>query len=714
MNLISPRLFLAFGTGLLMTLSSPAVSLPHPKEYQKVIRNYLGTLTEADFTIRPGALHQPDPADEEQGLKDWLFSVDAAYGQPFAAALVSPSSTFLLSTIEGAETVMRPSIRSYVEQLACLAAWNPREVFPEPRPLRLRAFVQAAVDMLMLDEAHAKEKGLRRSDYLGGTLLWMSDAYATAKSDLPEPVRQAYETGLREMAAKIIEWGPTGIQTDMDLFAPISLRKTAKALNDPGLENAAKEYTEKLYAELFDPAGYFVDEHCFDSSYNGISLNFATWSAMQSPDWDFVRTALKKAYRIKAHLSLPEPPASRNALNKPLYYGPSHYNSRTSSDSANDQWNYAYRNFSAATFSDDALPFAKIPDSEELDIARRKVTACLESALAASGEAPSEPWRECHWTARNYAMDYLPAGTYARLKKLSDEESPLLKLPFERPGSFVENFADKLVVAKFERYGTVLFAGQVGEEYEGKPRGFGGGNLSAFWTPETGSVLLGRRRGANTEERSDRPKEWRNLPIHAISGQTRNGKHFNSLRCREPKKQIHVTKDSAEVTVNGTMASFPQNHSLHGQIDYSRTFKATAEGVEVSSSVTIVKGDARDDIAELYEIIPFFIRDARYQRAEDNTIPSFGIQFKVGDRWQEGSPEPVENVSAVRVERHFGMIEIVMEKPSRIRLSPEEWHDGYQTEAICRNVLIDLSIPGGPGEVFSTGVRYRVVPGSQR
>jgi hypothetical protein len=80
---------------------------------------------------------------------------------------------------------------------------------------------------------------------------------------------------------------------DMDLFAAVSMRTVADLVKDPAITAIAKAYIHKLFTDprYFHPAGYFVDNHCFDTSYNGISLYFAAWAALQAPDWPVLHKA---------------------------------------------------------------------------------------------------------------------------------------------------------------------------------------------------------------------------------------------------------------------------------------------------------------------------------------------------------------------------------------------------------------------------------------
>ncbi|MBI4025099.1 MAG: hypothetical protein HY360_08965 [Verrucomicrobia bacterium] len=685
-----------------MARSVSAASLPQDHEYQRALRAYMATLTENDFIVEIRNFTEPrDAPPAEELFRSWILC--SAGWKPAIRGVALPSSQFTLASIEAKDAVMRPGADPAA--LAWLAAWrHPENIYCGSAEIKRRAFVIAAIDMMMLNALHEQTPrgNVNRSDFLGGTLIWLAYVHGVVRNELPADVRTAYETGLRKFIKRLEEWGPQCEMAGMDLFAAVGLKYAALALADPQVEQTATSYAQRLFTDPrhFHPAGYFVDANAFDASCNGISLYFATWAALLS-DWPFAKEAVAKAYRLKNHLTLPEPDG-RN------YFGPSHFNSRASADSANDQGGWPYRNIGAAMVTEEALYLAPLPPPKVLSQMPGGLVQMLNDQLAGGGAANRPiPWQESHWINSNFAYNHCPTNFHARLTQLATIQPEKFQLPFSRPEKFIRAFDKTFLIAKFDRFGVVIHTGVVSPEpAKGeKPGGFGGGALSAFWTPETGSVILGRRRGMQ-DEKFDTYNDWRIWPTHAVSGQTADGKVFSSARTESPETEYQLREAGAEVRVAGLIPNrnVAQGVTLQGQISYTRRFAVNADGLDVA---TVVKPDGRDHLSELYEVIPIFLRD----RAAQNESVQAKIQFEANGRWSDATVELRENVTATRVTRFNGAILIKFSEPQRVRLSPEAWQDFSQSRASCRNIMIDLlGISDHPVTLLSAEVQYRIMP----
>jgi len=348
------------------------------------------------------------------------------------------------------------------------------------------------------------------------------------------------------------------------------------------------------------------------------------------------------------------------------------------------------------------------------------------------------PWKLRMWMTYNFPVSLNPAyefyrkGAFAHRQELEKKNSPLLKSPFLRGENFIRAFEKDFTVARQPGFAAILHTGPVGTQspddnkaqFKG-PMGLGGGQLSAFWTPEAGSVILGLRRWMSYDKAFDLLEEWRTWPNHSVSGVTAAGKVFTSARCARPEVESDIKGNGATVKVTGALvamkvikdpaATDPANArdqmydgGLDGRITYARTFSIDDRGVSVE---TTLSGDGKDSIAELYEVLPVYLRDAERQPKATPTA----IEFRVGGTWAPATDQYTDKVQAVRLTRFTGAVVVTFTRPRRMKLSPAVWEDTGFTKSTCRNVLIDLLENGDkPGVVKDARkVAYRIEPAAK-
>jgi hypothetical protein len=418
-----------------------------------------------------------------------------------------------------------------------------------------------------------------------------------------------------------------------------------------------------------------VDNGCFDTSYNGISLYFGTWAALMS-DWKFAHEAIDRAHRLRAHLSFP-------FLDGTLS-GPSAMASRCSGDPPRDQWQFAPRMHGSGMVSTEAIYLTPLPAPATLQAAPNTVIRHLNAQLAKPRQATPQPWRETHWSgAINYAYEFYPKGHYEYRRKLAEHDSPLRKPLYRRDERFVRDFGKAFVIARQDGFAAAIHTGPVGgihKEWQ-RPYGFGGGALSAFWTPATGPVILARRRGVQGHV-FDRFDEWRTWPVHAVTGLTRDGDVVSSSRIQQPEVHCQCTDTTADVRVKGIIPRYSDRAREVSTTDlqYERRFLLEASALNVT---TALKSGGSEKLAELYETIPVFLRETAGQE-----MPALHF-LKDGD-WSDATVSPHSGVKAVRIKRAGGEVRITFTRPATIRLAPAIWKDGFQTQAECRTLLIDL------------------------
>ena len=188
----------------------PNAVLPQDHTYQVVLRNYLGCFEEADFVqpLNPVTYEAADlPTPDDAYRLSLLFGGRAAE-TPTGRGLRHAPQHFTLSAIEAGGTVNMRVRNIEPHVMAWWAQWdyagNPHR---ESLALKARAFVVAAVDMMMLDAKHDRSGGTRRSDFLGGSIIRHAYTFAVVKNELPSVVAEAYEIGLRRMFDKLETWG---------------------------------------------------------------------------------------------------------------------------------------------------------------------------------------------------------------------------------------------------------------------------------------------------------------------------------------------------------------------------------------------------------------------------------------------------------------------------------------------------------------------------
>lgn len=665
--------------------------LPSEHAYQRELRAYLGSLTEKDLTVELKKLTPAaGNAEPEDQYRMWLLTLNLP--QVEAAAL--PASAFALKALESAKGIPIPATPAMSHMLAWLAHWDyPGNPYFNSAPLMRRAFVLAAVDTMLLDYLYDHDpKGSDRSDFLGGNLIWLGYTYKHVKQALPAEARRAMETGLKRLVGRLDKWGPRGAMTDMDLFAAVGLRYVSEALGDAEVSKIAEAYVKRLFTEprFFHPAGYFVDVGCFDTSYNGISLYFATWAALAS-DWKFAKEAVDKCFRLRALLCLPEPTGGAN--------GPSHMSSRTSADSPHDQWNFPHRPYAAAMVTDEALHLAPLPTADAMKGATERVLQHLNTALAAPRVAKPEVWRESHWSGMlNFAHEHYQKGYYTRRLALEKANSPLLKTPYERKETGLTDYDKAFLISRYDSYTAVIHTGPI----RGWPYGFGGGQLSAFWTPASGPLLLGRRKGMQGPV-PDKLEEWRTWPVHAVSGLTDKEELFTSAFLAKPTVTTTIKDKAGDVQVEGPVSIGKTDKALQ----YQRRFQTTAAGLTVR---TALQSKPAVKVKELYESLPIFLHDSP-QAADAKVV----IEFQVEGQWQKATAKPHAKVKAICVERYKGGFTVTLDRARTVQLAPSTWTDGFQTRATCQTVLIHLLENAGQAQMMeAASVEYTLTPASGR
>ena len=722
----------AFGQTIANSKPVPRSKLPRDHEYQRVLIEYLGSLRSEDFAhgVVAKLTNEPVEHDAETLFRTTIFTrmtqplVGTKRGPP---AINAPPECFLLSAIETPQGVMRPPV--WPETLIPLVQWNyPGNPFHNNRGLKLRAFATAMANMLMVDADFDDDPKAGRADLFSYQLVYFGLPYPGFRDVLPERVRKAYEAGLRKHGERVIQWGVRWEDPQSDLIAPLGLWCIARVLADPVFSAQVETFAKRLYSDpaYFRPAGYWTFRGGLDIPFNGQANLFAVTTGLAA-NWPFVNEALAKTYRLRSHLILREPDGALT--------GPSHFNSRVAGPASVDQWSWGtIRDLAAAMLTDEAAHLNTLPSDGELKNSPALKAAQFNSQIAENPvkmlngvpvtpnehyrneELANHPWERRIWMTYNFPASVNPGhefyrpGAYAHFKKLVAENSPYLKSPFERGENFIRAFEKDFVVCKQPGFAAILHVGSIGgqdpndglRQFPG-PMGLSGGQLSAFWTPHTGCVILGQRGGMTSGKSFDAIDNWRNWPNHAVSGLTAAGVFFTSARIQRPDVSLQIMGQTAVVTVAGIVPPnvVGQTPTILGKYEYSRQFQIDGAGIAIE---TTLRGDGKDQIVELYETLPVYLRDSQRQP----TVVPTKFEFLVAEKWTQAT-ESLVRASAVRLTRFDHAVLITFDRARRVKLSPEEWSDTYISRGMGRNVLINLRDADDAEPVIEPkSIRYRL------
>lgn len=734
-------------------------TLPQDHDYQKVLYKFMASVTEQDAThgVTAKVEAQPCSQDPEYLYRNYLYSlthqplVGTKRGYP---AVNSAAACYTLPLIEQPSGVYYTP--AWPETLMSFIQWDyPGNPYRDNRALKFRAFMSAASNMMMFHDFAEQNDGKVpppiRPDLHGYNPVFWAMPYPGFKDILPPEVQRAYETGLKQIGERIMSWGIRREGAGRDYIAPVGLIYIARAINDPDFTKRVAEHSRPLFTEpqFFHPAGYWDDRGGIDTGFSGTTNWFAAWTGLLT-DWPFVTDSLSRVYRLRGHLLLPEPDGTAT--------GPSHFNSRLGSPVNVDQWQWdGVRDSAAAMITDEAAHFISTPTDELLQKAPAARAAAFAFHLQENGVEMGKyltteelqtakkmpmPWVPRVWMSYNFPASVNPAyelyrrDAWAHRQALEKSNSPLLKSPFLRGEHFIRAFEQDFVVTRQPGFAAILHSGPIGTQHPDDkktlfagPLGLGGGQLSAFWTPQTGSVLLGLRMGMSNDKSFDLLDEWRTWPMHSVIGITSAGKVFTSARNVRPAVESELKANSATVNVNGPMMAMTVrkdpaptdpakvkdqmfDEPLAGRHDYARKFQIDDRGVSVETTVT---GDGRETLTELYEVLPVYLRHAGTQSKATPTA----IEFQIGNdasHWKPATEKYSEQVRAVKLTRFDGAVVVTFAQPQRAKLSPADWKDGWlNSGAMSRNVLLDLLDSGDKSAVLNGAkkIAYRIEPAAK-
>jgi len=427
-------------------------------------------------------------------------------------------------------------------------------------------------------------------------------------------------------------------------------------------------------------AGYFREHGRVDGGYNSMS-SFYLGCLQQLSGETAILDALRRAWDLRAHLTLPEPDGKLSC--------PTSFNTRT------------VVGFPRSLYPDAALLAGVVERAGDQmrrqtlespaitwNVRTREETAAVAEHWAAN---PVE-----HWVPGRVSGSFCIGGLLASVSS----DLPLLEpvpLPAETQDSFARNFGNDLVCVRRPTYYAILYISPRGD-VPATANVMQGGGLSALWTPSCGTVVLSVKDGP-----------WFN---HAITGVTEHGETVSSSFANQEVKCGGFVGAFAAAATTDTDVALPAEEDISiggaatltvtGEIPrtplhYQRTYRFEEALISAETTVT-----ARKDWAcrALYEVIPYLLReDRRLETIDARTLsdapregagfrivaPSGHIEIEFGDLVKISVPEDRGKSADAEV----GHVLVGL---------PERWHTGQTARLRCRIKPVTAARPPAAAE----------------
>lgn len=618
-----------------------------------------------------------------------------------------------------------PSGPTTADSLAWLYSWNrPWNPYHGDRAVAWRAAIISMVDLIMIREGihyyTSGEEGCRQPPFgaraceSGFSLTFNAFAFLQVRDALPEPARKAWGEGLRWYAQYNVT-SPPGGPENMQLSVPVGIYYAGLALGDDALKQKAEALMNRLLDKNFRRAGYLSDAGVPDGSYNGISLHRLAeyWAISHSPR---VLDALRAAYDLKASLTLPEPDGST--------LSPSHFNARCKDGFDNDQ--YQGREVMFLKEIPTAGLFAKkswLSAPDETALVQR-----LEATVSRNNPRVQQPqpWESNHRWDGVLSLPYVVhhEKDEAAMDAIVHDH---LRAPVEMSDRFTKNFGNEFFVVRRPAYAAIFYAGPAVASDDGATNhagmlnreggymmGFGGGGLSAFWTPQAGSLLLGRLTALEGYDRKTKSLQWgdylisgwRDWLTNQIVGETIEGKILTSGRAESPRSRL--AEDGSKLEIRGKIPrkSRRQGDITDADLAYHRTYTFDDAGVDCALEI---QTDKPLTLKSLYESLPVLTGQMNLDRNATEASGPTTWQFLGADgKPLTPSGDRVEGVREVTLTRFDGGGAISFEQPVTISLTSVEAVSSQVSKTTGRALLIELPTTLEPGAPLR--LKYRLTP----
>ncbi len=229
-------------------------------------------------------------------------------------------------------------------------------------------------------------------------------------------------------------------------------------------------------------------------------------------------------------------------------------------------------------------------------------------------------------------------------------------------------------MARYERYAAVIHAG--GLSWWRGLSGLSGGALSAFWTPEAGSLLLGRVVNRPFADRNDpRRDSWEHVErwqTHAVSGRTAEGKAFSTARIRDPHAEFipDAAGPGCTVVITGVIGADHDDGrgcepgAVGGSVRHTQRLILGPDGIRAEHELEWATSEA---LASAWISLPLFEgHPGAPPRAADRVQAECWLE----EEWRSLTAEWSGSARRVRLQRHGGGALITLDADHRMRLGP--------------------------------------------
>lgn len=542
----------------------------------------------------------------------------------------------------------------------------------------------------------------------GFTLTFQAYTFLRIKDSLPPAVATAWAQGIKHICHRIDSASPTG-PANMRLSVPVGMYYTYLATGDESIKALYDKWTgQVLFSNLLSPAGHYNDGEGRgpDGSYNGIAAHRIAelYSITKDPD---ILKVLRQFYQLKAYQTLPEPDG--------LWLSPSHYNDRTQSSFANDQ--YSGRETQLATLIPEAALFLK--RQREAD---RKLTP---ESIASMGSRPSArlpgAFEYNMGAGRSGRMHdwggilHLPDFEYHQDEHKIQETlaSSTTTLPVLASNHFTRNFNNEFFSVRRPAYYALFYSGAIHTSDNGTTNyrnmlksegglfnGFAGGGMSALWTP-AGTFIVGRLTSYENYERKTVKVHnndylvagWQDWANNHLIGQTTEGKILDSARVSWPKSTLSEDNNHLSFSAAFPKTSSRQKEITTADIQYQRDYQFDDNAIRAKVTIT---SDANVKLKTLYEAIPVQItQDLQtiFMDAAGKTLAEADI---------------IANVKTIRLQRELGHLDIVLDQPRDISRASVKVTSRQANSIDCRTLLITLPVSLSKGKPVT--LAYDLIP----